>query len=85
MEDQGEASLRIDDIYAFLTDNAEDVCYDPRPNNFLANIDPPIEDRNFKLAFTHIWFMFDTNRNGFIEPVDIRTNYFDLRDQSPSG
>jgi hypothetical protein len=66
-----------------LTDNAADVCFDPRPTD-LGNFEPPIEDKNFKLAFTHIWFFFDTNRNGFIEPVDIRTNYFDLRNSSPA-
>ena len=81
--DFGEATLRNDDIYAFLTDNAAEVCYDPRPHDSL--VDPPIENKNFKLAFTHVWYFFDTDRNGLIEPIDIRTNYFNLKAESPSG
>jgi len=67
-----------------LTDNAAEVCFDPRPQDLFGDYEPPIEDKNFKLAFTHIWFFFDTNRNGLIEPLDIRTNYFALRDSSPT-
>jgi hypothetical protein len=83
--DFGEATLRNDDIYAFLTDNAAEVCYDPRPHDSLAVVDPPIENKNLKLAFTHVWYFFDTDRNGLIEPIDIRTNYFALKADSPSG
>jgi hypothetical protein len=81
-EETIEKTLRITDIHTLLTENAAEVCYDPRPQTI---IDPPIEYKNLKLAFSHVWNFFDVDRSGFIDRLDIRTNFFDLKDISPSG
>lgn len=77
--DQDEATLRLNDVFAFLTENAADACFDPRPPGSFGDIEPPIEDKDLKLAFAHLWFFFDTDRNGELEPQDIRSKYYEMR------
>jgi hypothetical protein len=46
---------------------------------------PPIEDAAIKGAFANIWFWFDTDFNGEVTGADIRSKYWDLKEQNPNG
>lgn len=61
--------MTYDDVYTMLTDQAGDICYDPRAK--LAET----ERDGVWSAFTEIWFFFDLDYNGFIEAHDIRDSF----------
>lgn len=54
-----------------LSENASEVCYDPRGSN-----DQQDEERDgIWSAFTQMWFFYDTDANGFIEAHDVRAAF----------